>query len=425
MSVLDNIGREVQEEDLLCWAAVSTMAVRAFPEDAAFKHPTQREIVIYQRAGINSVAKLGSALGNPNSALGKKLTSAQGTCSVLGMCNAPNVDGLHLYDLASKKVGAGKVLLPEHFEIEIDDRGCPVPIRWTYEGRKPTHGRLRTGEHALIVTGYRWETHELRVWDPWPSLLNPDPSPGPHEKWIPYDTYVDPQNDEGLDALALHEFDQYKLRRKGRNISAPIDYPPLGTLMEVQARRLVPLGFEGEIAGLREAVETFLRGHVVRNSSGDVIHGPYTAGDPFPIVPLKTGTLRKTPDPESLLTSQTAAVVIPVLKDRQVIDSFLMLHGKQGWRAGGYSNNRIAGLLSEARDLHTSGERHSRGFYLVSVPELSTFYVAHGFNERATLAPLNVVGRKNFVRSRQALGDLLARIKGKPVAHPVDDPKPV
>jgi len=81
--------------------------------------------------------------------------------------------------------------------------------------------------------------------------------------------------------------------------------------------------------------------------------------------------------------------------------------------------------LSEARDLHTSGERHSRGFYLVSVPELSTFYVAHGFNERATLAPLNVVGRKNFVRSRQALGDLLARIKGKPVAGPVADPKPV
>jgi hypothetical protein len=225
MSVLDNIGREVQEEDLLCWAAVSTMAVRAFPEDAAFKHPTQREIVIYQRAGINSVAKLGSALGNPNSALGKKLTSAQGTCSVLGMCNAPNVDGLHLYDLASKKVGAGKVLLPEHFEIEIDDRGCPVPIRWTYEGRKLTHGRLRTGEHALIVTGYRWETHELRVWDPWPSLLNPDPSPGPHEKWIPYDTYVDPQNDEGLDALALHEFDQYKLRRRGRNISGPDRLP--------------------------------------------------------------------------------------------------------------------------------------------------------------------------------------------------------
>ena len=425
MSVLDNIVREVQEEDLLCWAAVSTMAVGAFPEAGAFTHPTQRQIVIYQRAGIKTLAKLQSALGNPGSALGKKLTSAQGTCSVQGLCNATNIDGLHLFDLASRKVGPGKVLLPRHFEIEIDERLRPVPIRWTYEGKKLTNGRLRTGEHALIVTGYRWETHELRVWDPWPSLLNPDPSPGPHEKWIPYDTYVDPQNDQGLDALALHEFDQYKLRRK-HEANPANDYPPLGKLLEVQARRLVPLGFEGEIAGLRESVDTVLRGHVVRNSSGDVIHGPYTAGDPFPIVPLKTSTLRKSAEPVSLLSSQTAAVVIPVLKDRQVIDSFLMLHGKSGWRAGGYSNNRIAGLLSEARDLHTSGERHSRGFYLVSVPELSTFYVAHGFNESATLAPLNAVGRKNFVRGRQALGELLARIKGKkPVADPVADPKPV
>ena len=254
MSVLDNIGNEVQEEDLLCWAAVSTMAVRAFPEVGDFKHPTQREIVIYQRAGIHRVSDLNKAKSDPTGKLGKKLSKAQTLCSVFGPCNVTNIAGLHLYDLNSTKVGPGKVLLPEHFEIEIDTRLRPVPIRWKYQG-------TRSGQHALIVTGYRWQTHELRVWDPWPSLVTPDANAGAHEKWIPYETYVDPQNDQGMDAIALHEFDEYKLRRKGPRVQPQISYPPLGNLMDVQARRLVPLGFEGEIAGLREPVDAFLRGH--------------------------------------------------------------------------------------------------------------------------------------------------------------------
>ena len=418
MAVLDNIGKEVQEEDQLCWAAVSTMAVRAFPEDGEFRHPTQREIVIYRRAGIKSASDLNKAVTGTSPSLKSKLDKAQITCGGFGLCNALNPDGLHLYELTSTKVGAGKVLTPAHFEIEIDDRNRPVPIRWFYRGLRKTNGRFRNGEHALIVTGYKSATHELRIWDPWPALLNPDPLPGQHEKWIPYDTYVDPQNDQGMDAVAHHESDQYKLRRKGRKIPDDINYPPLAILPDAVGRSENPVDFQGDIPDLEKPIAEFLRGHVVRDSAGDAVHGPYVTGEPFPIIPLNTALLRKASRPESLLKPQTSAVVVPILKDGQVIDSFLMLRDKRGWRPGGYSNNKIAALLTEARDIHASGESPARSFYLVSIPELSTFFAAQGFSDRARLAPLNVHGEKRFVRGREALAAVVARIAGKPIDQP-------
>jgi len=420
MSVLDNIGKEVQEEDLLCWAAVSAMAVRAFPEDVDFKHPTQRDIVIYERAGIKSVSDLKKAKNGANAGLQLKLTNATNTCTPFGLCNATKPDGLHLYDLTSKKVGAGKALTPTHFEIEIDIRKCPVPIRWSYQGLKKTNGRFRSGEHALIITGFKKATHELRVWDPWPALSNPDPLPGQHQKWIPYATYFDPQSDEGLDAVAQHEFDEYKLRRKGTKIPAGMGYPTLATVPEPATLQEISLNFEDQTLDLLKPVEKFLRAHVVRDSAGDAVHGPYTAGEPFPIIPLKVATLRKASQPESLLKPRTSAVVVPILKDGQVIDSFLLLHDKRGWRAGGYSNNKIAALLTEAREMHPK-ELPARSSYLVSIPELSTFFVANGFADRARLAPLNDHGIKTFARSREALGAVVVRIRGE-TGH---QPKPV
>jgi hypothetical protein len=367
MSVLDNIGKEVQEEDQLCWAAVSTMAVRAFPEDGEFRHPTQREIVIYRRAGIKSASDLNKAVTGTSPSLKSKLDKAKITCGGFGLCNALNPDGLHLYELTSTKVGAGKVLTPAHFEIEIDDRNRPVPIRWFYQGLRKTNGRFRNGEHALIVTGYKSATHELRIWDPWPALLNPDPLPRPARKADPYDTYVDPQNDQGMDAVAHHESDQYKLR-KGRKIP---DIIRLAVLPDAVGRSENPVDFQGDIPDLEKPIAEFLRGHVVRDSAGDAVHGPYVTGEPFPIIPLNTALLRKASRPESLLKPQTSAVVVPILNDGQVIDSFLMLRDKRGWRPGGYSNNKIAALLTEARDIHASGESPAQ-LYAGSIPELST-----------------------------------------------------
>ena len=146
--------------------------------------------------------------------------------------------------------------------------------------------------------------------------MNADPDPGQHEKWIPYETYVHPQNDAGLDAVAQHEFDEYKLRRKGTKIPTGMGYPSLATLPGLATSQEISLNFEDQTLDLLKPIEKFLRAHVVRDSAGDAIHGPYVAGDPFPIVPLRVATLRKASKPESLLKPRTSAVVVPILKER-------------------------------------------------------------------------------------------------------------
>ena len=68
-----------------------------------------------------------------------------------------NPDGLHLYERYQHQGRRSKVLTPAHFEIEIDDRNRPVPIRAGSTGQKKTNGRASgTESHALIVTGYKY-----------------------------------------------------------------------------------------------------------------------------------------------------------------------------------------------------------------------------------------------------------------------------
>jgi hypothetical protein len=413
MFVLDNIKREVQEGDQLCWAAVSTMAVRAF-KGPGFVPPTQRDLVVFKKAEIKTVEKRKLAehpdVANPRQVkLRDRLQLARGDCGATGSCNLSSAE-LWLFDLKSATVPAGKVLSPEHFRFEIGQRQRPVAIRWNYRGQEPTHGRIRTGDHALIVTGFNPLTHELRVFDPWPANADPDPLPAPHEKWIPYETYLDPQNEAGMDAVAVHQHDEFKLRRVGE--TAPTGYPPLDSIPQRVVRRENSVNFEGEIPDLRESIEKHLRTHVVRKSNGDILHGPYEAAAPIPVVPLAASRLMKSAkDTDALFAPTTSAVVVPLLKDGKVVDSIQMLHDRTGWHAGGYSNNKIASLLCEAREMHTCNERHGRGFYLVSMPELGTFYVAHGFRDKCSVAALSKGGMKDLRGGREAFAQLIKRVR--------------
>src|SRR5262245_56291064 len=149
MFLLD-LKPEVQEASNLCWAAVSTMAVRAFPQQGKFRHPTQRKTVIYQKARIRTLDDLINARrkNDPNHLI---YTRAKDTCGGFGTCNLSKIN-LHFFDVESTKVTAGNALTLEHFRIELEDRKRPVAIRWTYLGEVATNGRLRTGDHALLVT---------------------------------------------------------------------------------------------------------------------------------------------------------------------------------------------------------------------------------------------------------------------------------
>jgi len=412
MFVLDNLGREIQEAGSLCWAAVSTMAVRAFPEDQQFKHPTQRQTVIYYEAGISTVAQLIEAekVGGVGHS---KYVGFKQVCKDTGSCNLLSED-LLLFDVKSKFVPAGHALTAEHFNIEIGLRARPVPIRWRFLGDIQINGPKRVGEHALIVTGYNPGSHELRIFDPWPSS---DPNdgiaglpPALHEKWIPYDVYLDPQNDVGLDAIALHEFDQYRLQRvkdnddlSGFHYPDPIPVPPRiahrGNCVDFDQRD-IPDDLYG-------AIYKVMRRHVVRDSGGAVIHGPYDAGMPIPIVALRVSEIIGAKDRNELLKSKTSIVAVPVLRHDKLIDSFLMLHDKNGWKPGGYSNNQITALLCEARKIPDE-KPDLRRHYLVSIPELGTFFLGRGFCDKAALAGLNPCRVRNPRHCGDVFADLLS-----------------
>jgi len=394
MFVLDGIGKEIQEANNLCWAAVATMAVRAFPEEGDFRHPKQRDIVIYRQSDIDTLAELDQAR-NVAGELKQKFEHFSHRCEAKGTCNFTSVE-LHMFDLKSRKVPPGKVLLPGHFHIEIGLRKRPVPIRWRFRGEFVVNGRRRVGEHALIVTGYNPITDELRIFDPGPAADPndgiPDLTPEQHERWIPYKTYVDPQNDHGLDADAVHEFDEYMLQRVGdnRDLAAEFAYPDPAPIPPPVHRRENSVDFaRQEIPDdLNDAIGKVMRAHVVRKSNGDVIHGPFTAGKPIPIVALKVSQiLAAANDPAALFKSDTSTVAVPVLREREMVDSFMMLHDRSGWHAGGYCNNRIAALLLHAREVH--GDQPCKPVYLVSIPEVSLFFCAHGYYTGASLAGLS------------------------------------
>jgi hypothetical protein len=417
MFTLDDLGWEIQEAGSLCWAAVSTMAVRAFPEDDQFKHPTQRETVIYHEAEIFTVADLVKA----KTSAGPSHDMYEGfknVCKDTGSCNLLSQE-LLLFDLKSKKVPAGQALTAEHFNIEIGMRRRPVTIRWRFLGDIPINGPKRIGEHALIVTGYNPATHELRIFDPWPSS-DPDDgiadlAPALHEKWIPYDVYLDPQNDVGLNAKAVHDFDQYQLQRVNDDedlarfhYPAPVAVPPRvahrGNCVDFSEREI-----PDELYG---AIYKVMRRHVVRDSSGAVIHGPYDAGMPIPIVALQVSEILGAKDRYELLKSKTSTVAVPVLRNGRLIDSFLMLHDSNGWKPGGYSNNQITALLCEARKIPDE-KQDQRRHYLVSIPELGTFFLARGYFDKAILAGLNPRRARNLRSCGDVFTELLSKVENE------------
>jgi hypothetical protein len=403
MFLLNGLGKEIQEANSLCWAAVSTMAVRAFPEEGEFKHPDQRKTVIYRESDIRNLAQLRHArdsTGEEN----EKFVGFTKACEEKGSCNFTSVE-LHMFDVESTKVPEDHALLPEHFFIEIALRKCPVPIRWRYKGEISVNGRKRRGDHALIVTGYNPATNELRVFDPWPAPTPndgiPDLLPEQHEKWIPYSVYLDPQRDHGLDAVARHEFDEYMLRRFGdtTDLATKFGYPPPVKLSPrlVRPENSIDFSRQGIPDDLNDAIRKVMAAHVVRDSSGNVIHGPYDAGRPIPIVALEVSKILDAAaalDPSRLFKSDTSTVAVPVLRNGKMIDSYTMLHDTEGWRPGGYCNNRIASLLVQAREV--LGERPGEPVYLVSVPELSLFFVAHGYFGSASLAGLSLNALRNL-----------------------------
>jgi len=403
-----NIRREVQRDTLLCWAAVSVMAIRSFPARGGFRHASQADVVAYERARIRKLLPKGSTepqvLKNARKAFERGMANAAGSPWLLGL------DRTRVKSIANDQP---RMLSKGHFLEEIGVRKHPVLIRWVYGKERPARGK-RAGAHELIVTGYNDKTHEIRIWDPWPAANMPDGAPAKRERWIPYSRYVDPVSDQGVKVSAQHEFDEFALRLMGTAFDSKA-YPKLARV-PAKGRGVDETGTtaDGGAGGfdLGKPIRKHLKGHVVRLRGGQRVRGPFTAGEPIPVVPVTVGQLlRRKRRPASLLATQCRTVVVPILKNRRVVDSFLLTRGARGWRDGGYSNNEIASRVAQWRRQHA---RHpsckGKEFVLLSIPEHGTFFLANGYGEQANLISLqNDKGR--FEPAGQALKTFIRKIE--------------
>ena len=73
------------------------------------------------------------------------------------------------------------------------------------------------------------------------------------------------------------------------------------------------------------------------------------------------------------------------------------------------ANTILAGALLALAAALASSQASAQGFYLLSMPELSNFYVMHGFWDRAELVSENSPTGGELSRARRVLGDVVRR----------------
>jgi hypothetical protein len=397
-SVLD-LQPEPQQGVNLCWAAVSTMAVRAFPHERPDPPITQQLTVTYGLSQVhNRVQKWVTRRIN--------FENFEDRCSKLARCDQAFEPWLYRID--SDQVGEGMVLPEAAIAHEIVQRKRPVIIRWNYSGIVPPRDDLPKGEHALIITGYDAENHKVRIFDPWPQA---DPGRAPSSlngRWHPYDVYVDPGVGMGLPITAIHKHDIYKMRRI--NKPAPTGVPAPVPLANARRISLTPVSFAAALEGAKPVIDEAMRRRDVLGSDGRPQAGEFTVAPAIPIVAITVaGLVDAREQPEGLLAQRTSSLVVPITRkgEQEVVDSFLVYNDAGTWKAGGYSNTAIASLAVEARREHAREGRLERDFYLVSIPERSAFFVGYGQGASALVVSLDGEPAQGLSQGGYALNRVL------------------
>jgi len=432
--------REKQLDSTWCWAAVSAMAVNSFPMTlpggAAID---QRTTVILKQARIK----------NEDGYTEAAFKGAKTTCSEIGSCAGSNDP--FLYNAQATPVPAGKVLTKKVFNFEIGVRKRPVIINWDYA---PSADGGPQGRHLLIITGYNPSNGKLRLFDPWPVDNGQGDDPRrKRERWIKYETYLDPVMDMGQPVTAMHALDLYQLRRFDEPQPAELnDYPKLGTLAQESTTsqpgllamgRSRPIRAEsfaaGDVSGSTNAeshppvakakrdlqlqrvdfgaalseTRAMIEAHVARLTvtlaDGTNVRGRkrLQAATAFPLVTLDTAQILTSRDKqEALHDRKTSVLLVPVVdtRSKEVIDSFLVYNQQGTWRIGGYANTQIAEVLVQQRKSFTSGQRRVEDFFAVSVPEQSAFYFAHGAPGSVQLVSVDNQGRDADGKDSQFTG---------------------
>jgi len=433
-----NLPGIIQRHGSLCWAAVSAMASRAFPVPCQYRRPTQSDVLYSRNITQHELPRhcpRRCRKNDPPSCAGPDpLEEGKDHCGLDAIdCNLPGSTwllGLSSRKVAEIKTGNVRELTSDRILHEIKNRKAPVLISWYYpDPATLTQADLlaRAGSvaaaaallnsnrgpsgHALIITGYDDTTNEVRVWDPWPVRAPNETDINTRLKWIPYERYKNPRVDDGAPVNADHDSDEFALCR-----CAPEALESLESLQTtaVQTRDPVsivrPVDFNFGHGGFDLTLEreTAMRGRVVRDADGREIGGSLVSETGFPTVAITSRNLMDArARPEVLLESRTMAIVVPVKRNDQLVDSFLLINSSAGWTEGGYSNNEIARRLLEFR----TARRREGDFYLLAIPEYGKFYVARGFTTHAELVPLDGDVRRQFAPASRVLQEAAAEIE--------------
>ena len=414
-----NIPVEVQEKSFWCWAAVSTMAVKSFSDDADLAQMTQLRTVAYSRRDVRTKSDLTPAMQ-------LKVDDSETRCAKPEKCNGPG--GVPwLFEVQYTAVPKGKKLVKQRLIDEIlADR--PVIVMWDYTKVDRSAGNLPASTHYLIITGYDDVTDQFRVFDPWPTLGPiPDP-PEVHEHYVSYEGYADPQVSLGLPVSAVHEMDCYNLRRMtiGAEEVAPPD-EDFDPVVESQDVMLEAVDFD-EILRLDHDIQVLARRRVVYTHDGSAMSAPRRAGEAFPIVALTTQQLVEAhAEPHRLLMRRAWALMAPVIvgSEGRVVDSFQMYRSRGKWQEGGYSNSRIAQLLIKGAERLRREARVEGRVYLVSIPEQVMFFAAGGEAESAKLISLDHDANGPVLTGKEALIGVLKFIDSNRESMKDRDPKPL
>jgi hypothetical protein len=399
VDTLDTLKFQPQERSQWCWAAVSAMAISAFPEGGGFRHLNQLEVVARRKASAPTIAAAGPA--------SELISSFERTCAAVTKCDS-GAEPL-LFDIASDRPPSGSALAMAAFRQDITVNKRPVIIRWRYSSA--TAANTGFGTHAIIVTGYNVEANKLRIYDPLPLGSNSNK----HEMWIPFDTYLKPSVHEGKKVVPRHEFDQFKMRRTQDPVP-PGSYPMISARADAVPTRH-PGGFE-PVEALKGPIDQYIKQEQQRSgflrSNGTRRTGNITGGIPIAVVTLDADQLvGGNASPESRLVRRASAYIVPVLEGNDIVDTFQLLPENGGWRQGGYSSLGIAHLLTTLteRDQIKRELRAGEVFYLVSIPELAAYYLAHGFQAEARLKSLDYEGRGDFEPARVVFDTLNRRVR--------------
>jgi hypothetical protein len=390
IDVITDLKLQPQERSQWCWAAVSAIAISAFPEEGRFRHLSQLEVVARRRANAPDLA----------AEAGRKILIEEKRvfCNKkLSNCDSPREP--LLFDMDADSPPSGKALSMKAF---VDDIGHdnPVVIRWGFANS--------SAAHALIVYGYNTNANMLKVYDPLPL----DTESSEHEFWIPYETYLNPSDFHGKLVVPNHKAEQYRIRRK--NGARPAGNYELVSAPPVAGRTRPPGGIETP-EKLRGVIDQYIKKESARRAflraNGEPRTGQIVAGTPIAVISL--GPEQLNAPPESLLVRHAHAYVVPVWEGKEFAGSFQLLPAHGGWQQGGYSSPKIASILARlSEDPKNRGElKQGEIFYLVSIPELATFYLAHGFGKEAQLKSLDYGGREAFVPAEKAFESLNRQVR--------------